>query len=82
MSSNENYSDLKRVTFSKALFFRLLSKMKYGKITIIESNHSTEFKGDSIQDCPEATITIHDRAVFKALLFEGSIGAGRSVTLP
>jgi len=56
----------------------LLSKLKHGRITIIESNHRKSF-GEASQTSPlKAEISVHHSQFYSRILFGGSIGAAEA----
>jgi len=60
--------------WSRSLLFKLLSKLRSGRIILREGEREWTF-GDSI---PNVHITVHDRLAYKKILFGGSIGAGEA----
>ncbi len=72
----ENYTR-NRLSFAQKILFKLLAEIKHGNITIIDKFDQYFFSGiDSVQT-HAVTITINDSNVYKTILLEGSIGAGK-----
>ncbi|MEJ2155670.1 MAG: cyclopropane-fatty-acyl-phospholipid synthase [Desulfobacteraceae bacterium] len=67
--------------FAKRLFFKLLSKIKTGQVTVHEGARTDTF-GKATPDFPlTVTITIHDPKAYTRIAFGGSIGAAESYML-
>ena len=55
--------------------FSLLTKLKHGRITIIEDHHRYSFGEDSDTSSFQAEVTVHHSHFYSRILFGGSIGA-------
>lgn len=64
-----------RDRFARRLVFKLLSRLGYGRIIIQEGNQQTTY-GTGHE--PVAHIRVHDAAVYRKVLFGGSIGGGEA----
>jgi cyclopropane-fatty-acyl-phospholipid synthase len=78
MATHQNSFKNKRTSFAQKLFFKLLSKIQYGKITLIEGDNRFVFCGQQATPTQSVTITVKHVRVYKMILFGGSIGAGKS----
>jgi len=56
----------------------LLSKLKHGRITILESNHRESFGEASQTTALQAEISVHHSQFYSRILFGGSIGAAEA----
>jgi cyclopropane-fatty-acyl-phospholipid synthase len=79
ITSMSSYETRKaEVSFStrwlQALLVRMLSGIKFGQLILQEGDKRWHF-GEGM---PRANVTIHDSAVYKKVLFGGSIGAGEA----
>lgn len=61
--------------WSKRLLLRLLSRLQYGRLTIVDGDEQYVFGNE---EALAATITVHDREAYRHALFGGSIGGGES----
>ena len=61
-------------TFRK-LFLKLISRIEYGKLIVQEGDQLWKFGSTT---GPSVHITVYDSAVYRKLIFGGSIGAGES----
>jgi cyclopropane-fatty-acyl-phospholipid synthase len=66
------------MSLSKKLFYKLLQKIKFGRITLREGNDICVFTGAEGSHTHAVTLDIHQPSVFKTILLQGSIGAGKS----
>ncbi len=70
------YLDLN--SFSKSIIFKLLRKLKKGKIIINDSGQTMTFSGLVENPNDVAIINIQRPSAYRKILFGGSIGAGKS----
>ncbi|MBL1384550.1 MAG: class I SAM-dependent methyltransferase [Colwellia sp.] len=63
----------------KKLVFKAFSSIETGQITVIDEDLQLVF-GDASSDL-KVTVTIHDKAMYKAFALSGSVGAGESYIL-
>ena len=63
------------VTLSKKIVLKVLKKIKVGTITLRDSDRTHVFENSGPGEC--VTITIKNPQVYKKILSEGSVGAGR-----
>jgi cyclopropane-fatty-acyl-phospholipid synthase len=69
-----------KVTLSLAqrIVYRLLSKLQYGKVTLIEKGSRQEFVGSEGHAIGEVVIKINSKKLFSSLLLTGTNGAAHS----
>ncbi len=67
-----------RLNFAQKILFKLISKIQYGKITVSDKDSSYTFAGTNTTITHAVTVTVNDPSAYKKILFEGSIGAGKS----
>lgn len=60
---------------AKNLIFRLLTRLRYGQILILEGEERTVFGADRNLS---VEVTVHHPALYRRLLFGGSIGSGEA----
>ncbi len=58
--------------------FSLLTKLKYGRLTIIEGHHRHSFGDKSNTTSLQAEVSVHHPLFFSRILFGGSIGAAEA----
>ncbi|GAA58992.1 cyclopropane-fatty-acyl-phospholipid synthase [Pseudoalteromonas sp. BSi20652] len=63
----------------KKLVIKAFSTIETGQIVLIEGNERIVF-GDELSDL-KATITVNDKAMYKAFALSGSVGAGEAYIL-
>jgi len=63
---------------SRQAVLSLLSKLKHGRITIIENNHRQSFGEASQTSALQAEISVHHSQFYSRILFGGSIGAAEA----
>ena len=63
----------------KKLVIRAFSSIKTGQIVLDDNNERTVF-GDILSDF-KVTVTVNDRAMYKAFALSGSVGAGEAYIL-
>lgn len=68
----------KRLWITQRLFFKLLAKIQFGKITITDATGTTVFGGVTESEAYHAHVTINNMQAYKKMLIGGSIGAAES----
>ncbi|PKN53194.1 MAG: SAM-dependent methyltransferase [Deltaproteobacteria bacterium HGW-Deltaproteobacteria-13] len=72
-----NNSPTRLQKFSMSILFRLLQRMKYGRLTLILPDHCEKHFGDPVS--PDSTrIEIHDYRFFTDFVLGGTVGLGES----
>lgn len=69
------------LTFSQKILFKLLSKITFGQITVLDKNTTYTFTGEKGFETHNVKIIINNMDVYNQLLFNGSLGAGKSYML-
>jgi cyclopropane-fatty-acyl-phospholipid synthase len=68
----------KRLRITQRIFFKLLAKIQFGKITISDSSGTAVFSGIEGSDTHHVHVTINQMQAYKKILFHGSTGASES----
>jgi cyclopropane-fatty-acyl-phospholipid synthase len=65
-------------TFSQVILYKLLSRIQYGQITLIENGEITIFSGQKAIGAHKVTVTVRNKNLFRKLLLTGTNGAADS----
>ena len=65
-------------TISQAIIYKLLSRMQFGQITLIENNEMTIFNGQQGIGAHKVTVSVYNKNLFRKLLLTGTNGAADS----
>lgn len=77
MIQNNNISTFSTIIFKK-IFFKLLKNIAHGAIKVNDKNDSYVFGNQKDKNNSTVSITINNPKAYKAIIMEGSVGAGAS----
>lgn len=78
MEINEGIVSGKHTWITQKLFFRLLAKIQYGKLTVTDGTGRYTFSGASDSATFSTNIKINDTRAYKRILMHGTLGAAES----
>jgi cyclopropane-fatty-acyl-phospholipid synthase len=78
MENLSNIYAVKGKTLSQVFIYKLLSRIEYGQITLIENNEINIFSGHKNVGAYKVTVTLHNKNLFRNLFFTGTNGAADS----
>jgi cyclopropane-fatty-acyl-phospholipid synthase len=67
-----------KLSLAQRIVYRLLSKLHYGKVTLLEGASSHEFVGSKGQEIGEVIVKINNKKFFSNVLLTGTNGAAHS----